>query len=770
MFNIFDSKKIRKSQELLKEEQNKIALKEEKLNFEKQSLDIIKNSLEKKQLDLLKKEEDLINKELDYNEKKQNAEKNFIHEKSQIYNEKYQEHIDSLTELYNERINKETMFHQMLESIYNDKVIESNKHFVEEHSKLMNNLQKEKEEFENNIAEIKKEFEKSIAEIKKELDNKEQELMVKEKKLEDKQNELEAQKEYLQEKNANIENRVEERIQEERKSFREENRFMQDELESIRKEMLIYKQCKKDIDKINEEYDGDLSKLLEEKKSLINDIKEKEEKNIKLENELFEKNKQINEEKERLHKELYEARKERDSVIEQSKINDYNKLLDKNSLLEEKNNNLISINDILKKENELLREQYSRLSTSYSDGSAREERINTLYQPWIKGIPQGIVENIDEEAWLKDIYEKIREHEFEFSERLLYSFHTSLKTAEWSPLTVLSGVSGTGKSELPKLYAHFGGFNFMPVSVQPNWDSQEAMLGFFNSIDNKFDAQPLLKFLVQTQDIENKSGVSLNKYMNIILLDEMNLAHIELYFAEFLSKLELRRGVKENMPTLPIKLGVGMEDFQLPLGRNVLWVGTINQDETTKTLSDKVIDRGMIINFPRPEKFARRKKLKSLGDQEKLLDKKTWGNWCKFESIIDDKKIEKFKGDIEDINDTLSKMGRALGNRVWQSIEYYMNNYPVQNDNGLKNAYEDQLVLKVMPKLQGIECRGTNKSLLDEIFNKLPDTLQNDFNNARNNNDGYFYWNSSDYLNKNDVNKNQKENSTDNENESNDNQ
>lgn len=64
-----------------------------------------------------------------------------------------------------------------------------------------------------------------------------------------------------------------------------------------------------------------------------------------------------------------------------------------------------------------------------------------------------------------------------FSNRILCAFHTALKIVEWSPLTVLAGVSGTGKSELPKLYSRFGGINFINVPVQPNWDSQESMLG-----------------------------------------------------------------------------------------------------------------------------------------------------------------------------------------------------------------------------------------------------------------------------------------------------
>lgn len=762
MLDIFNKKELKKCQETLKAEQNKIALKEEQLDFKEQSLDAQKAALEKKQADLSDKEETIITKELEYNEKKQNAEKNFINEKNQVYNEKYQEHIDSLTKLYDERINKETEFHQKLESLYNDKVIESSSNFAKEHSKLIDLLQKEKEEFEKNISKLKKEFDESVAEIRENLNQKEQSLLVKENELEDMQIKLNSQEEYLKTKEAEIDNQIEKIVQNLKKDFEKERYMLNGEIQAKRAEILEYKEYKIIVDNFKEEHNENLDDLLKEIKNLQKEIKEKKE-------EIIDKEYKWSEKYNKLDNELEKTREEKDEIFEQARLNDYNKLLDEKTKLEIENDTLKDTNKSLEQLNNFLKQTNERLSASYQDGSARDKRIETLYQPYIKDVPASFSDDIDEIDWLKDIHDKIKNYGFEFSKRLLYSFHTSLKTAEWSPLTVLSGVSGTGKSALPKLYAHFGGFNFMPVSVQPNWDSQEAMLGFFNSIDNKFDAQPLLKFLVQTQDKDNKSGKSLNDYMNIILLDEMNLAHIELYFAEFLSKLELRRGEKENIPTLPIKLGVGMEDFQLTLGKNVLWVGTINQDETTKTLSDKVIDRGMIINFPRPKEFARRKKLQQLDKQEGLLSKNVWEKWCKFECTISDDKINGYKKKIEGINEYLSKMGRALGNRVWQSIEYYMNNYPKQDENDLENAFEDQLVLKVMPKLQGVECGGKNRSALDSISEKLPETLKEDFNNAYNNNDGYFYWNSSDYLNKNSENKNQPETDTDAENESEDN-
>jgi 5-methylcytosine-specific restriction endonuclease McrBC GTP-binding regulatory subunit McrB len=221
-------------------------------------------------------------------------------------------------------------------------------------------------------------------------------------------------------------------------------------------------------------------------------------------------------------------------------------------------------------------------------------------------------------------------------------------------------------------------------------------------------------------------------------MDEMNLAHVELYFAEFLSKLELRRGLKgDNVPTLPVKLGVGSDFiYPLPLGRNVLWAGTMNQDETTKSLSDKVLDRGIVINFPRPTTLERRRQLEPLGEQAPLMSRRLWESWWCRESKFNDEQILPFKGFVEEMNTSLSKAGRALGHRVWQSIEYYMSNYPdvleAQRNpdddklaRAMKIAFEDQLVQKVMPKLRGIETRGTSKSdCLDKIEAQIKEGIK----------------------------------------------
>lgn len=414
-----------------------------------------------------------------------------------------------------------------------------------------------------------------------------------------------------------------------------------------------------------------------------------------------------------------------------------------------------------------------QISDLYERNSEREARIKDIEVPVIK---QETLPNLtnkynskasSESKWLEDIQNNFEKYEFQVHPRLLKSFHTSLKSADMSPITVLAGVSGTGKSELPKLYSHFGGLNFMNTPVQPNWDCQESMLGFFNTIDNKFDAHDILKFLVQAQkDGDN----SLKDYVNLALLDEMNLAHIELYFAEFLSRLEERRDRSDmNLPSLPVNLGAGITPYPLKLSRNVLWVGTMNQDETTKTLSDKVLDRGIIINFPRPKELINITKRCSLEDeqfrQKEMLPVTVWNDWKKNEPL-GDALIDPYKKFIENMNDKLAVVGRSVGHRVWQSVVRYMENYPdvrLLREQGktekdlkleLDIAFEDQLVQKIMPKLRGIETRGVaKKDCLDEIAKLIGEFSLNhnlkiagDFKTACEIGEGQFFWSCAEYL------------------------
>lgn len=387
----------------------------------------------------------------------------------------------------------------------------------------------------------------------------------------------------------------------------------------------------------------------------------------------------------------------------------------------------------------------------------------------------------DEMKWLDRIENLCNEYGVRFPRRILDAYHTSLKIANWSTITVLAGVSGTGKSELPRLYACFGGLNFINVPVQPNWDSQESMLGFFNSIDNKFDAQPMLRFLYQCSIDKEKNAngemqevdYPLNKTMAITLLDEMNLAHVEHYFADFLDKLELRRNSSE-VPYIDVSLGAGAPSFKLPLSRNILYCGTMNQDETTKALSDKVLDRGIVIFFPRPRHLYNRDSAQQLSyflkNKETVppLSIDVWDSWREKKIPLQGKQreeLEKYRKMLEEINMCLSEAGRAIGHRVWQSIAHYVVNHPRVREalheakdetltpklrEAMHTAVEDQIVQKVMPKLRGIDTSGNSmKKCLKPIGTILSNykfKLDSDFQRACEMGYGQFMWCSADYI------------------------
>lgn len=437
--------------------------------------------------------------------------------------------------------------------------------------------------------------------------------------------------------------------------------------------------------------------------------------------------------------------------------------------LESNNENLRVEAEEARNIQKFLQNELLRLSTPAErelDREARIESIKRQIMPAEELAWEKYPDDMGEIEWLESVKHQCDEYGIRFQKRILYAFHTALKINDWSIITVLAGVSGTGKSELPKLYSFFGGLNFISVAVQPNWDSQESMLGFFNSIDNQFQPEDLLSFLVQCSDKDS----GFKKYTSVVLLDEMNLAYVEHYFAEFLSKLEERRGkTKKNLPKVKVNLGAGVEPYELPLVRNVLWTGTMNQDETTKSLSDKVIDRSMVINFPRPKHLAERTKMKKLKKTEKKLLYDTWRSWITVDLESDFSEEQRaifkdYKRIIETINDHLEKVGRALGHRVWQSIEYYIANYPtvimaLKNSQGevteelkaeMRTAFEDQLVQKVMPKLRGIETRGKGRQSLQNIEDLLADegfnNLKDDFEIACEQGYGQFVWSSAKYL------------------------
>ena len=425
------------------------------------------------------------------------------------------------------------------------------------------------------------------------------------------------------------------------------------------------------------------------------------------------------------------------SLVEQLfKIEEYDSLMAKiESLTKEKHDIELQLRQMVDSKDALEMEtkRANQFQSNYESATAelerlkkpgRKERLSSFtafsdFDPITQLDPYG--NQLLELTWLKNIKAKMEESQIEISDKLLYAFHTSVKIHDWSPLVVLAGVSGTGKSELPRQYAHHGGMNFISVPVKPDWDSMQSLFGYYNSIENKFEPTELSKALFYMQSSTMKNTVLM------VLLDEMNLAYVELYFSDLLSKFETNRGTDDTV-YYEISLGANETPEKLEIGKNVLWVGTMNEDETTKALSDKVVDRSTLLTFPRPTKLVSRRSDIQIAKPEKRLTYNLWSKWCsetlseeKVKSKID---IEAYRKIVEDINEKMSKVNRNLGHRVWQSIERYVFSHPMTIstfDRGsefkkqFNSAFAEAIAFKVMPKLRGIEVSGDSKKVLEEI-------------------------------------------------------
>ncbi len=211
---------------------------------------------------------------------------------------------------------------------------------------------------------------------------------------------------------------------------------------------------------------------------------------------------------------------------------------------------------------------------------------------------------LSEADFLAQFHDVVRRAGFTFATEDLVNLHACVKTGA---LTILAGPSGTGKSSLPRLYAEALGSEeaYLHIPVRPDWLDDRDLLGAFNAIAGRFEppAAGLVECLIAAAaDLAAGRGGLVP-----ICLDEMNLARVEHYFAQFLSVLELPE--KSRALTL-FAHGLTRPDDpyadhrRIPLGPNVRFLGTVNIDETTHFFSPKVLDRAQVVAFSAPDLAA----------------------------------------------------------------------------------------------------------------------------------------------------------------------
>lgn len=344
-----------------------------------------------------------------------------------------------------------------------------------------------------------------------------------------------------------------------------------------------------------------------------------------------------------------------------------------------------------------------------------EERWKDLDRPVVGCATKPKPSSLDEKTWLEAFELRLAENGFIFNPRAIRAFHTGLKCSETSPLVVLAGISGTGKSLLPELYAAALGMNFLPVAVQPRWDSPQDLFGFYNYMEGRYKATELSRLLWQFDKYNNEKAKVLFAQqipVSLVLLDEMNLARVEYYFSDLLSKLEIRTGLNADNADDRRKAEIELEcnamakadqSRRLFVGLNTLFIGTMNEDESTQTLSEKVLDRANVIRFGRPSQLAvspqKDKFLHAFAKSPTVITFENWHGWCsKTLSPSDRNNLNQI---VTELNDAMSAVGRPFGHRVNLAIERYIAVYP----GAFNEALSDQIEMKILPKLNGLDSQ-----------------------------------------------------------------
>lgn len=325
----------------------------------------------------------------------------------------------------------------------------------------------------------------------------------------------------------------------------------------------------------------------------------------------------------------------------------------------------------------------------------------------------------DEAAALHRVSKRLEQSGLHYHGRVLRAFHTAMKVNETTQLAVLAGISGTGKSQLPRVYAAGMGIGFLQVPVQPRWDSPQDLMGFYNYIEGRYRPTDMARALWQL-DALNNPETEFKDRMILILLDEMNLARVEYYFSDFLSRLESRPtaervGEKNLRKDAEIELEIptaeGVDPPRIFPGYNLLFAGTMNEDESTQSLSDKVVDRANVLRFAAPKRIVAGA-ASGTPEQTEALSRASWKTWVKPVSSVENDPF--VSGALDKVVGLMKEFKRPIGHRVGRAILAYAANYPqAAGSERLRDALADQIEMRLLPKLRGVDVADARTNFAD---------------------------------------------------------
>ncbi|MBQ3640333.1 AAA family ATPase [bacterium] len=271
-------------------------------------------------------------------------------------------------------------------------------------------------------------------------------------------------------------------------------------------------------------------------------------------------------------------------------------------------------------------------------------------------------------------------------------------------MVILSGLSGTGKSKLVTEYATALKANIRFVPVRPFWADDSDLLGYADTVNNIYRPgdSGLIDTLIAAQDND--------KSLFIVVFDEMNLARVEHYFSQFLSVLEMDSG--DRMLTLyNQQLESRLYNSEkypsnIRISDNVLFVGTVNTDESTYQFSDKVLDRSNVMTL----------KMIPFGSIDETVGSPVERSKREVIKASDFQKMKKVNTEAKltsDEKNMLWEIHKALNNvdanigigwRIVRQIDKYLMNIPDDIDSYTREkAFDMQIIQRVLTKVRGSE-------------------------------------------------------------------
>mgnify|MGYP002521028531 FL=1 len=262
-----------------------------------------------------------------------------------------------------------------------------------------------------------------------------------------------------------------------------------------------------------------------------------------------------------------------------------------------------------------------------------------------------------------------------------------------SRLIILEGLSGTGKSSLARYFSEFIGEKSFFEAVQATWRDRTSILGYYNDFSRTYNETEFLKRLYEF-------GYK-KEHVNIMVLDELNISRVEYYFADFLSILEYPEDewkIKIMQFPYDFDAPLHLQDGILQIPNNTFFIGTANKDESTYTITDKVYDRAITLDFddrnepfevsgessPISLSFTR---LESLF--EEAIAKKN--NQLTIDDYNTFKKLTDFTYDTFDL---------TFGNRILHQIQLFVPAF-VATGGTKEEALDFMFAEKVISKLEG---------------------------------------------------------------------